>query len=376
MKRIDDFKRSYIRVRIESLYNERILNYLWSNSVEIKTVKNNSKYSMELQIKLKHYNLLRDIVKRNKGSIKILDRKGLDFINMKIAGRKAFIIGIIIFFSVIYYLSGFIWHITINTDKYLAPLEVRNLLKTYGIMVGSKKNIDVQDLEEKIIRDVDEVMWVKARIRGSELEINIVERQEPPQVIKGEENNGNIVASKDGIINRIYTKAGTPVKTSGDLVKAGDVIVKGQEGKEGMEFQVKAKGVVYATTFYEEIKEVPKEIIKSEKTGEIINNYYIRINNKKFYIKNSLNIFKTYDKIENKNKFLNEETYYETKQIKIITNPELILTELENKIRVNLDKSTTVLKVMPEIKDLGNSYRIRVLITAEENIAVDEGVGK
>ncbi len=372
MKKLDNFKKSYIIVRIESIYNEKILNYLWKNSIELRKIKKNNAYSMNLQIKLKDYNYLRDIVSKSNGKMKIIDRKGADFLKIKLGRRKLLMGGIVIFLGIIYYLSGFIWEVNIKTDKYLSPLEVRNLLKSYGIMIGSRKSsLDMQKLEENIIRDIDEVMWVKTRIAGSKLSVEIIERQEPPTIAE-KKYTGNIVASKDGIINRIYTKAGTSVKMPGDIVKAGDLIVMGQEGKEGMEFSVKAEGKVYATTFHEEIKEEPVETVERRRTGKYFRNYYINIRNKKVYIKNSLNNFTNYDKIENKNKFLNEETYYEIEEIKVPINPQEVIRELESKIKLNLDKSTKILSVIPEVKNMNGKYVVRVIMTVEENIAKDQ----
>lgn len=374
MKKINNFNKSYVTVQIDSVEGEKILNYLWNNNVNIKNVKRNNAFSLTLEILVSDYHHLEDGVRRVKGKMKVLDRKGINFFYIKLNSRKLLIAGIAIFFFILYYCSSFIWSVDITTDKYLAPLEVRNILKGYGIMVGSKKDaIDVLKVEENLVTDIDEIMWVKVRIEGSRLTVEIVERQEPPQV-KEKEYTGDLVAKKSGVINRIYTTAGTPVKTPGTVVDEGDLIVKGQEGKEGREFSVKAEGRIYATTFYEEITQVPVFTREKIRTGNKQVRYGINVNNNKIYLKKSLNNYVTCDKIEENWGVFIKETYYETEDVEKEADTELIIKELQNKITLNLDRGVKILEVTPEVKKLNDKYEVRVLITVEEDIAESQVV--
>lgn len=49
-----------------------------------------------------------------------------------------------------------------------------------------------------------------------------------------------------------------------------------------------------------------------------------------------------------------------------------IVKDLQNKIYLNLDRAAKVLSVAPEIEDIGEKNRIRVLVTVEEDIAKSE----
>lgn len=374
MKKINNFNKSYITVQVDSVEGEKVLNYLWNKNVSVKNIKKNNAFSITLEISVSDYLHLKEAVRKVKGKIKILNRKGVNFFYLKLSTRKILIAGIAVFFIILYYFSGFVWSVDITTDKYLAPLEVRNILKSYGIMVGSKKNsIDVLKAEENLVTDIDEIMWVKVRIEGSRLTVDIVERQEPPK-IKEKEYTGDLVAKKSGVINRIYTSAGTPVKALGTVVDKGEIIVKGQEGKEGMEFSVKAEGRIYATTFYEEITQVPLSTISKRRTGNKQVRYGVNVNNNKIYLKKSLNNYTTYDKIEENWGIFIKETYYETEQVEEDTNTDTVIKELENKITLNLDRGVKILDITPEVKKQDKQYEIRVLITVEEDIAESQVV--
>ncbi len=374
MKKINNFNKSYITVQVDSLEGEKILNYLWNKNVSVKNIKRNNAFSITLEISVSDYLHLKEAVKKVKGKVKILHRKGINFFYLRLSTRKLLIAGIAAFFLILYYLSSFIWSVDINTDKYLAPLEVRNVLKSYGIMVGSKKgSIDVLKVEEKLVADIDEIMWVKVRIEGSMLSVDIVERQEPPK-IKEKEYTGDLVAKKSGVINRIYTSAGTPVKQLGTVVDKGELIVKGQEGKEGMEFSVKAEGKIYATTFYEEFTKVPISITSKRRTGNKQVRYGVNVNNNKIYIKKSLNNYTTYDKIEENWGIFIKETYYETEEVEEATDTDTVIKELQNKITLNLDRGVKILDITPEVKKQEKEYEIRVLVTVEEDIAESQVV--
>lgn len=374
MMKINNFNKSFLRVEIEATQCEKILNYLWNNKVDIRRVKRNNRFSMTLDINMSDYHYLVDGVNELSGRLRIVESKGINFLSLKLKGRKALVVGVGLFFFMLYYLGTFVWEIDITTDKYLAPLEVRNILKEYGIMIGStKESIDVLKVEENLVTAIDEIMWVKVRLEGSKLKVEIIERQEPP-TIKEKEYTGNLVARKSGVINRVYTSAGTVVKVPGQVVNEGEIIVKGQEGKEGRVFTVKAEGRIYATTFYEDTKEVENNTIETKRTGNESVGYFVNINNKKIYLKKSLNNYINYDKIETSWGVFVKETCYETEEVLVETNVDSVIKELENKIRLNLDRGVKILDVKSEVEKQEEKYKVRVLVTVEEDIASSEAV--
>ena len=374
MSSLTRYKKSYITVEVQTLNPEKILNYLWKHEAQIKNIKKNNVASMTLEIRLCDYKILEEVVRKTHSKIKIEKRRGVTFLLLKLRGRKVLLGGVLVFFGILYYLSSFIWKIEIVTKHHLTPLELRMLVKSYGITPGMKKStLNVEELEDNIVKDTDEVMWVKARIEGSKLSIEVVERQAPPK-IKEQQLTGNVVAKMDGVIERVYTTSGTAAIEPGKIVKKGDLLVKGEQGKEGKVYTIKAEGKVYARTFYEETAELPMNTVEKVRTGKVLKNYYVTFKDKKYYLKNSLNNFEFYDKIENNRGIINCDVYYEVNQNEKPTDPEILAKELENKIRLNLDKSVKIIEVTPKIEKLQDKYLIKVLIIAEEDIGVDEVV--
>ncbi|MEK6265754.1 MAG: sporulation protein YqfD, partial [Clostridium sp.] len=236
------YKKGIITMEIGSLMPEKFINLLWRNGIVVKNIKKINITTVVLQVKLSDYSEISKAAKRTDTRIKIIGRSGLSFFIMKLKNRSALLIGVILFGSIIYYLSTFVWNIDINTERYISPYELRNQIKGFGVIPGlRKKNIDIYELENKLTKGNDEIMWVKVRIEGVKLVVNIIERQSPP-IIDIDSEPGNLIANKDGEIVRVFTTEGTAIVINGDMVQKGDVLVKGEQGKEGSVYPVHAQG--------------------------------------------------------------------------------------------------------------------------------------
>lgn len=372
------YKQSTILMEIQGLKLEKFLNLLWKNGIYIKNIKRINITTMQMDVRLKDYDEIIDCSKKTKTKIKILNRKGIDFLFLDKKVFLELIIAISMFILVILYLSTFVWKININTENVISPFEIRNELKAYGIKPGIKKSkIDVHKLEEEILKDNDNIMWVRARVDGANLNINLCENQSPPKV-NIEDYPCDLVAKMDGEILRVYTKAGTPIVKKGDIVKKGQILVKGEEGNEEQNYEVHSEGSVIAKTFYEEYKQIPIKTVKRVRTGRKLEKIYIDINGKKIYFKNDLNKFNKYDKILNEKSFIKKEIYYEVKEKQLTKNQKEAEKEAENiltkNIMQNLDKSVKMVNRVVNTNIEGNKYCIRLLVIAEQNIAVPQKV--
>ncbi|QGU95500.1 sporulation protein YqfD [Clostridium bovifaecis] len=369
----EKYRRGIITVEIQTMTPEKFINLLWKSDVSLGNVKRKNITTMCFNTNLKYYDKISDIAKRTDTKIKIVSRRGLSFFIIKNRKRKTLLGGMIIFGLIIYYLSTFIWNINIITENNVTPYEIRSQLKALGIGPGiSKSKIDVYDLEEKVIKNNSDIMWVRARIEGAKLNISIAERQEPPGFII-DNSPCNVVAKKDGEIIRLYSAAGTAIVKGGDVVKKGDVLVKGEQGKEGGTYQVHAEAEVIARTFYEEKIQVPIRYVSRERTGKKDENLYVEILGKKLYLKKAKNNFKVYDKMFIDRSFIKKETYFEVEEkLKKRDKKEVEeknANELFSNIIVKLDKSVKIIDKIVDSTQKDDKFEIRVVLVVEENIA-------
>ncbi|GAA0718894.1 sporulation protein YqfD [Clostridium malenominatum] len=372
------YEGSIITLEIQSLMPEKFLNLLWRNGIQIKNIKRKDISTFTLEMSLKDYRKIEGLAKKTDSKIKVINRKGLGFFLLKLRRRRALTVGVFLFSAIIYVLSTYIWIIDIETDKTLSPYEVRRELLSYGIKEGIKKDsFNVMSIEEKLIKNNENIMWVRVRVEGAILKVKATERQSPPKIIQ-EEEPCNLIAKADGEVVRVFTTAGTAVVKKGDIVKRGELLVKGEQGKEGSVYLVHAKGEVIARTFYEEVKKVKISEVKRERTGNKSNNIYIEIGKKKLFLKKSVNNFDKYDKIESRKGPIVFQDFFEVNEkVHSLDKNKLIeetSEELFNNIKINFDKSITIVDKIVDYSEENDTLSVRVLVVAEQNIALPEKI--
>lgn len=371
--RFEKIKNAFITIQVRTKKPEQFLNLIYSEKINLSKVQRLDINLLQIEVELRDYKKVKNISDKTKAKIKITGRKGVGFIFIKLINRISILIGGIVFIFLTYYLSTFIWGIDITTQRNIPPYNIRTELKELGVVPGiNKKNINVYDLEKKLAEKNNDVMWVRVRIYGSHLKVNIVERQEPPQIQK-ENNPCDVIAKKDGYVTRVYTRAGTAQVKAGDVVKKGQVLIKGQQGNEENAYDVHADGDVIADTFNESVVDISLNKHVRKRTGKKIENYYIDIGNRKFYLKKSENKFKKYDKIVSGSLFIKKEEYYEIEdKIQKLDTQKIINTTVEDmykKICSNFDKNVKVKNKSVDTNIKGDMCTIRLLVTTEENIS-------
>lgn len=372
--RFDKVKDAYITVEVRTKKIEEFLNLLWKNKIGINEIHRIDMNLIHIETELKNYKTIKELAGKTRSKVKIIKTRGIGFFLIKLKNRFSLVIGAVMFLLIIHYLSSFIWGIDIRTEKNIPPYNIRMQLYNLGIRPGvSKKGLNVYDIEKKLALRNNNIMWARVRIYGSHLKVNIAERQEPPQIISNT-NPCNVAASKDGYILRVYTKSGTAIVKAGDVVKKGQVLIKGEQGKEESTYSVHAEGSVIAQVSYEKSVDVSLTKHIRERTGKKLEDYYIQVGNKKIYLKKSANKFKKYDRIVDSKLFLKKETYYEVKdKLEKRDKDKIIKTEVNDmykKVSSKFDKNIKVISKNVDTKISGDLCTIRILIVTEEDIGV------
>lgn len=373
MKIRDSIKNGTITIEIQGMHPESVVNAMWAQGIDIKNLKRINITTLDLDINIRSLSNVKEIGKIKKCKVKVLRASGILRILSKVKNSGLLISGIAIFIFLIYYLSLYIWNINIDETKVLSPYEIRQQLLTYGIKPGIKKSsVNIYDLEDELKKDDDRIMWARARIEGGTLRIKIEEKQNPPS-IKAPENNGDVIAKCDGQIVRFYTTSGSAVISKGDIVKKGQVLIQGIQGKEGFTYETPAEGTVIAKTFYEDSKNVKIKGINNVRTGNQDKDIYLNILGKKLYLKKCDVKYSKYDKIEESGKIFNNTIYYEVKEEAFERNVDDVVADevkkMEEELMKNLDKSSVIADriIDKEIND--TNVNIRAVFIVEQDIA-------
>lgn len=370
------FESGKVVVEVNILKPERLLNILWNENVNVINIKRIDVATIRISIDYNDYDILVEAVRNLNGKSKIVSKTGILFIVGKLKSKLFLAIGGMVFLTILLYLSTYVWSIEINTKKNVSPYELRQQLYSIGIKPGiSKDEIDVKDIEKQLENMNSEILWLRARIEGSTLKIFIEEKVNPPEIKEGK--YGNLVAKMDGEVSRVYAFSGRSSVHIGDMVKVGDVVIEGINGKEEDPYQVVPDGVVMANTFYEKSMTIKVEGTELKRSGEKDSDIYVEVFGKKIYLKKAIKDFEEYDKIEESGKIIKKANYFEKREIPVTyTKEEAIdsaVNELEESLYNNLTREAKVVDRIISTKDSSDgNIIVNVVFVVEQNIVNNE----
>lgn len=220
------YYRGHIRVRLLGNTPERFLNICNANQISIRNVEyHNGNYFFEMEPR--DYKRLRPVVRKTAMKPVIVDKQGLPFTLFRYRKHQCFVVGIMLSFFIIYLLSLFIWDISFEGNCIYSDEAMMNYLKKIDIEPGMRiAQIDCDRVEKQFRREFQDITWISAEVSGTRLQIYIKENDE--DVLSLRDNTPcNLVASKDGVVESIITRCGTPLVKPGDEVHAGDTLVSG-----------------------------------------------------------------------------------------------------------------------------------------------------
>ena len=164
-------------------------------------------------------------------------------------GRKAAVAACAVFVALALFSLRLVWKIDIDgAGSYRG--EINAWLRENGIAPFTRKSrIDLQDMCESLLYRLPEITWVRAKIRGVILDIDIT-RSVVAEEDAFDTRPGNVIASSDGIVQSVRVFQGTAAVRPGDTVKKGQTLIYGYENREdGRREAVRAKGEIRVRTW-------------------------------------------------------------------------------------------------------------------------------
>ena len=353
------FAKGFVLVRLSGYAPERFFNLCSNHDILIWNLVY-TKDAYEFCISIDAFRELRPIVKKTKTKLVILKRYGFPFWMHRYRKRKLFFGGIALFFVLLCILSQFIWNIEINGNSYITDETVLDYLKEKQMSFGTQKQkIDASKLEEELRIAFDDIIWTSVKINGTKMTIDLQEN------IKNEEiknpNDGkayDLVAEKDGVIEEIITRQGTPLVAQKSEVKKGDVLVSGRldiigddETVTGYQYCVSDADIT-ATTIYPYEDSFPLTYTKKFFTGNTKKTYALSCMDYYFAIPSFKKEFQYSDKYSIQKQFKVCSDFYLPLSLEINTKKEYIPKKLKYK--------------KEEAKELANAHLLTYLEKLEE----------
>ncbi|MGL5331173.1 MAG: sporulation protein YqfD [Peptostreptococcaceae bacterium] len=368
------FIRGYYVITVEGIGTERFLNHIIRNNIHVYNVTRISETKIQFQIDREDMKKLRQAYRGSNFNIKVKQKTGIPFIAKRIYKYKGMWICALISLFLLIGTSQFVTEIYIDSPEGIKEEEVRSELYKLGLKPGMyKKNIDRKKIRDSIMVSFDEVAYISVNVKGTNVFVTITKKAETLSA-KEQSNYCNIIAQKDGIIEKVIPRSGNALVSEGYIAHKGEVLVSGANAN--------ALPEVWATTFYETKKSASCIDIKQEKTGKNKKVYTISFYDKIFKIRRNIK-YKDYV-IENKEHKLslgnytfpvkiNVSTFYEVENVKIKKDEEELKKELKeeakNEINYIIPASAKIVDAKDEYKVNKNVLEYILTVTTSENIS-------
>ena len=284
-----NFLQGYVRIRIEGAGVTRFINICNKRGYRLWNLEQKEE-CYELNILVSDFKKISEIVRKTKVKVVIIQKSGLPFLFAKMSYRKYFVLGALLCFAGLVYLSRFVWAIQIEGNVSITDEVVLDYLKQKGISMGCKlKEIDTDSLEKSFRRDFDEITWISIGSEGTSLTIEIKERDVTLYEIT-DDSATCLYAPCDGVVTSVVVRSGLA------QVKTGDTVTKGQLIVDGVLPVIKTDGTVLdyqlvnadadVSVCYAEYYEDAVSFYQNEKkyTGNSFKEYSIRLGNKLYQL--------------------------------------------------------------------------------------------
>ena len=202
-------------------------------------------------------------------SITVLNRYGVLKVKYLIQKYFVFILGLILFFSILFFLSHIIFKVEVIHSNQKIKSIIYDDLKMMGIdrfhfKVSYERKEEIVD--EILEKETNKIEWLEIEEVGTKYVVRVEERKKNKK--QEECFPRSIVAKKDAMILEIRAEEGEVVKKKLDYVQKGDVIISGLiYNKEEIVSKRCAIGKVFGEVWYQVSLEIPKHYHEETVTG-------------------------------------------------------------------------------------------------------------
>lgn len=216
----------YVKFVGTGVFPERFLNLCAKENIDVWNPKVNVN-EISGCMHINDYRHIRKLAKKSCMVLKIEKKIGLPFIVNRYRHRYGIPIGAVIFFFIIWYLSGFCFNITINGNTTVEKEKIYNSLKQCGVYTGRRtSDIDAEQTRQKFLINNPEFSWAAINIKGCFVTVELTETTEK-NMKNTDSTPCNIIARCEGKILRVKTYAGERAVEIGEAVAKGDLLVSG-----------------------------------------------------------------------------------------------------------------------------------------------------
>lgn len=252
--------RNEVKIKVFGLNLTRFINRLVAKNILVNNIVIKNKF-VKFSIAEKDFKLFNDVCKQEKRFYVVVGGNGLKKLITKLPFLLGSFLAILIIYVYLFSFSFLVFDVNVIAGNLEQKNQIETVLKNYGICSGMTKNkFSNQEIERIVIKNVRDVSGCSVKIEGGTLNILILSANEKEDVFESD-----LVSKFDAVVTRCEVFAGTSNVKVGDVVKKGDVLIKNNNGAQGI---IEGKICFSAIRIHNENQQIIK------KTGR-----YVEINN-------------------------------------------------------------------------------------------------
>ena len=224
--------KGYLYLNVKGPYLHRFLNLCTKEGLHIWNITEVPVHNVSLCMSIYDFWLIRSIARSTKTKVSITKKKGFPIWCKKHPFMKWSPLFVLILICCFIYSRTFLWDIAITGNQEIDNQQILEILEDENIGKWTKGiQIDCSYLEKRLRKEFKEISWISISYESSNLTIQIKESSYP-DISPNEDSTkpvyNHIAAKWDGTITSIVVLKGTAVVDAGDMVRKGQILLKGE----------------------------------------------------------------------------------------------------------------------------------------------------
>ncbi|MGB9804062.1 sporulation protein YqfD [Desulfofundulus sp.] len=298
--RLMNFIIGYLSITVRGEAPEKFINMAVARGIFLWDITRLGEHTVRAKVRLSAVRPLRHIARRTRCRFHITRRAGLPFLWMRLARRKALVLGAVLFILGLYLLSSFVWTIEVTGNRRVPAKDILSVASGAGLSKGVPIwRLDCPSVEKALKAKFPAISWAGVYVKGTRVTIEVVEKNLPEEK---NQSPAHIVANKEGVIKEVLVFNGHAAVKEGDTVVPGQILISGiipppqpgpeqQQASESQKEQpllpptyVHAAGIVRARVWYEGYGEAPLVENKERFTGRQATRVCMKINGREIIL--------------------------------------------------------------------------------------------
>ncbi|MFA6866553.1 MAG: sporulation protein YqfD [Clostridia bacterium] len=245
-----------------------VANYFIFHNINIYKPRYNEGY-VTFFVKSKDKNKVIDLLKQKFNDYKIIEDTTINNLVVSNLKRIGLSLGLLVITICLYVMSNCTVNLDIKGNEIVPTDTIKEVVLDFYEIPNFNKKLDTRKLVNNLIM-LDGIASASVDKRGNTVFIEVYE--ELPKVpIIDKTTYKDVVSAYDGIITRMISYSGTPLKKVGDTVKCGDVLIKSKIALgEELSVDTYANGEVYGRVCIKKETIIPEMLVATKRTGRKI----------------------------------------------------------------------------------------------------------